>query len=119
MTLPGIIDEPGSFAGSESSCNPHLGPEPSHLMSLAIFIRLTANVFSAPLAATIASCAANCENLFGAETNGRLVFNAIADATRFANSGWVFNPVPTAVPPNANSCKSSKANSTLRMSASN
>ena len=109
---------PGSLAGSDNSPIPQRGPEPSQRMSLAIFIKLAASVLSAPLAATIASCAANCENLFGAETNGRLVFNAIADATRFANSGWVFNPVPTAVPPNANSCKSSKANSILRMSAS-
>jgi hypothetical protein len=29
----------------------HLGPDPNNLMSLAIFIRLTANVFKAPAVA--------------------------------------------------------------------
>ena len=46
---------PGSFAGRDSSPNPQRGPEPSQRTSFAIFIKLTASVFNAPLAATIAS----------------------------------------------------------------
>ncbi len=59
LTFPGIILDPGSLAGKDSSPIPHRGPEPSHLMSFAIFINETARVFSAPDAETIASCAAN------------------------------------------------------------
>ena len=43
---------------------PLRGPEDSIRTSLAIFIRLTATVFKAPCASTIASCAASASNLF-------------------------------------------------------
>ena len=36
LTLPGMIDEPGSFSGRISSPRPERGPEPSRRMSLAI-----------------------------------------------------------------------------------
>ena len=72
-------------------------------MSLAIFISEHASVCSAPLAITSASCAASAANLLGAETNGSPVSSAIFAAARSANSGWVFSPVPTAVPPIASS----------------
>jgi hypothetical protein len=36
LTLPGMIDEPGSFSGSDSSPRPERGPEPRKRMSLAI-----------------------------------------------------------------------------------
>ena len=39
LTLPGIIDEPGSFSGIEISAKPALGPEANHLTSFAIFIK--------------------------------------------------------------------------------
>ena len=55
LTLPGMIDEPGSFSGRCSSPRPQRGPEPSQRMSLAIFISEQARVRRAPLAATIAS----------------------------------------------------------------
>ena len=48
LTFPGMIEEPGSFSGSESSPRPQRGPEPRNLMSLAIFIRVTARVLRAP-----------------------------------------------------------------------
>ena len=70
-------------------------------MSLAIFIRLVARVFSAPDAKTVASWPASAWNLFGAVTNGSPVSSLIRRATRTANSGWVLRPVPTAVPPSA------------------
>ncbi len=103
LTLPGMIDDPGSFSGRSSSPSPARGPEASQRMSLAIFISDTARVRSAPLAATMASWAASAANLFGADTNGSPVSSAIFAATRSANSGWVFKPVPTAVPPIASS----------------
>ena len=71
LTLPGMIEDPGSFSGRRSSAIPARGPEPSHRMSFAIFIRDTASVVSAPLMKTIASCAASAANRFGAWTNGR------------------------------------------------
>src|SRR2546429_2866089 len=37
FTLPGMIDDPGSFSGSVSSPRPQRGPEASQRMSLAIF----------------------------------------------------------------------------------
>ena len=55
FTLPGMIDEPGSFSGSINSPSPARGPEASQRMSLAIFISEAASVFSAPLAKTISS----------------------------------------------------------------
>ena len=36
LTLPGIIEEPGSFDGKINSPMPHLGPEASILISFAI-----------------------------------------------------------------------------------
>jgi hypothetical protein len=36
LTLPGMIEEPGSFSGSDSSPRPARGPEPRKRMSLAI-----------------------------------------------------------------------------------
>src|SRR5206468_2196041 len=79
------------------------GPEPSHRMSLAIFIRLTATVRSAPLASTSASWAAWASKWFFASCNGQRVSRASNTITRLANSGWAFKPVPTAVPPKASS----------------
>ena len=63
FTLPGMIDEPGSFSGRISSPSPARGPDASQRMSLAIFISDTASVLSAPLANTSASCAASAANL--------------------------------------------------------
>ena len=36
LTLPGMIEEPGSFSGRINSPSPERGPEPSRRMSLAI-----------------------------------------------------------------------------------
>ena len=49
LTLPGMIDEPGSFSGSSSSPRPQRGPEASQRMSLAIFIKATASPRSAAM----------------------------------------------------------------------
>jgi hypothetical protein len=103
FTLPGMIDEPGSFSGSRSSPSPARGPDASHRMSLAIFINDVASVLIAPCANTMPSCDASAANLFGADTNGKPVSSAIFAAVRSANSACVFSPVPTAVPPMASS----------------
>jgi hypothetical protein len=42
LTLPGMIEEPGSLAGRTSSPRPQRGPGASHRMSLAIVISGTA-----------------------------------------------------------------------------
>ena len=68
FTLPGMIDDPGSLAGSTSSPSPQRGPEASHRMSLAIFIRATANPRTAAWARTIGSSDPSAANLFGAVT---------------------------------------------------
>jgi hypothetical protein len=55
ITFPGMIDDPGSFSGNAISPSPHRGPLPRSRKSLAIFKRLHAKVFNAPLASTMAS----------------------------------------------------------------
>src|SRR5690606_28272918 len=70
LTLPGIMDDPGSLSGIMISPMPQRGPELSILMSFAIFISDTAARFKAPESSTMASCAANDSNLFGAVING-------------------------------------------------
>ena len=102
FTLPGMIEEPGSFSGRRSSPRPARGPEPSQRTSLAIFIRLVASVLRAPDAKTVASWPASACELVrrGDERRGRSARRSGA-ATRTANSGWALRPVPTAVPPSA------------------
>ena len=48
LTLPGMIELPGSFAGSINSPIPDLGPEAINRISLAILFIETANCFNAP-----------------------------------------------------------------------
>ena len=55
FTLPGMMELPGSFAGILISPIPQRGPEASQRMSLAIFIKEAAKVFSTPLISTKAS----------------------------------------------------------------
>ena len=55
LTLPGMMDDPGSFAGIVISPRPQRGPEASQRTSLASFIRSAANAFTAPWANTISS----------------------------------------------------------------
>ncbi len=70
LTLPGMIEEPGSLAGRISSLRPHRGPEASHRMSLAIFISGTATARSPADAPTMASRPPWAANLFPAVRNG-------------------------------------------------
>ena len=50
LTLPGMIELPGSFSGIEISPRPLRGPEAIQRTSLAIFISEAASVLSAPCA---------------------------------------------------------------------
>ncbi len=70
LTLPGMIELPGSLAGRTSSLMPHRGPDASHRMSLAIFIRHTARARSPAEAPTMASSPPCAANLFAAVLNG-------------------------------------------------
>ena len=105
LTLPGMIELPGSFSGRISSPSPARGPEPSQRMSLAIFASGTASPRSPAEAAATASAPPSAANLFAAVTNGYPVAAAIRAATSTANPGGALSPVPTAVPPAASSYK--------------
>ena len=105
FTLPGMMEEPGSFSGNCNSPRPERGPEPKNRMSLAILNSAAATVLMAPWVITIASCAANASNLFGAVVKGRRVILAMCSATFSAKPLGALRPVPTAVPPWA-SCMS-------------
>mmetsp|Transcript_56705 Transcript_56705/g.139411 ORF Transcript_56705/g.139411 Transcript_56705/m.139411 type:complete len:204 (+) Transcript_56705:220-831(+) len=112
FTLPGMIDEPGSFSGSSSSATPARGPEPSRRTSLATFMSDTASVLSAPLRCTRPSHAASASNLLGAVTNGSDVRRATSAANASAKPTRWLRPVPTAVPPCASSYTPGSAAST-------
>src|SRR5215468_4652292 len=70
FTLPGMIDEPGSFCGSCNSERPQRGPDASQRMSFAIFISATAAPRDAADARTMASSEPWAMNLLGAVTKG-------------------------------------------------
>ncbi|MBL3670548.1 inorganic phosphate transporter [Streptomyces sp. M2CJ-2] len=70
LTLPGMIEEPGSFAGRFSSARPQRGPEASRRMSSAIFISGTARARSPAEAPSTASRPPWAANLFCAVVNG-------------------------------------------------
>ena len=81
LTLPGIIELPGSFSGNDNSPRPQRGAEAKKRRSLAIFIMEQEMTLSAPDTSTIASCAAKASNLFGAVTKGRPVISDTFEAT--------------------------------------
>ena len=103
FTLPGMIEDPGSFSGRISSPSPARDREPSQRMSLAILASGTASPRSPAEAAATASEPASAANLLGAVTNGYPVAAAISAATSAPNPGGALSPVPTAVPPTASS----------------
>src|SRR5207245_10633212 len=85
FTLPGMIDEPGSFSGMRNSPRPQRGPDASQRMSLAIFINDPAKVAMAPCANTRSSCAERAAKLVGCARTGRQVNAAILAAARTAD----------------------------------
>mmetsp|Transcript_15362 Transcript_15362/g.43800 ORF Transcript_15362/g.43800 Transcript_15362/m.43800 type:complete len:256 (+) Transcript_15362:660-1427(+) len=99
LTLPGMMLEPGSFSGRESSPRPQRGPDPRNRISFPIFISETATVLRHPPMCTTASWAARASNLLGAVTNDLPVICETFSATASANPTLELSPVPTAVPP--------------------
>jgi len=118
LTLPGMIDDPGSFSGNSSSPRPVRGPDPSQRRSLAILNNVTAADFSPACARTIRSSVACAVNLLAAVTNGNPVIEAICAATSSPNPAGAFSPVPTAVPPMASSSSPSVARETSAIASS-
>ena len=94
LTLPGMIDEPFCSSGSASSASPVRGPEPISTRSLAILVNDTATTFSAPDSSTSASRLPWASN----GSAGGAPMPSFS-RTPAAKSGWVFRPVPVAVPP--------------------
>ncbi len=111
FTLPGMIDDPGWRSGMRISPRPVLGPEPIHLRSLQILVRLTAMVRSAPPSSTSASRADCASKWLRASERGNPVSWARSAMTREENPGGVLIPVPTAVPPSGTSATRGSADS--------
>ena len=100
LTLPGMIDEPFCSSGRKISPMPARGPEPISARSLAILVSETATTFSAPDSSTSASRLAWASNgSAGASIFSLVCLVSSRCAPRSANFGWVFRPVPVAVPP--------------------
>ena len=66
LTFPGIIEEPGSFAGNINSPIPDLGPEEEILISFAILLIDNDSCFKAWWEETIPSFEERASNLFEA-----------------------------------------------------
>ena len=103
FTFPGMMEDPGSLAGIKISPIPERGPLASHLTSLAILNKDPATVFRAPDNSTMQSCPPRASNLLTAVLKGKPVRVEISSATMEPNSSNELMPVPTAVPPIANS----------------
>ena len=73
LTLPGMIDEPGSLTGIVNSASPARGPHESSRMSLPTRYGVTASVRIAVERCTSASCPPCTQNLFGALTKRQVV----------------------------------------------
>ena len=111
LTLPGMMEEPGSLAGMRISPRPSRGPEANQRTSLAIFIISAARAFSAPWANTSSSRLVRAWNLFSAVRKRLPVRSDTSRATRRSKPAGAFRPVPTAVPPSASSRRGSRLSS--------
>ena len=118
LTLPGMIEDPGSLDGRTSSPSPVRGPEPSQRMSLANLYSATATLRSAAEARTRAPREAMAANLLAALTNSSPVSAEISAATCSPNPGGEFSPVPTAVPPMASPRRPGRAARTVSAASS-
>ena len=103
LTLPGMMELPGSFSGISSSPMPLRGPEAYQRTSLAIFMSASARTRSAPETRTRASWAPRAAKRLPACVKGMPVSALIFSAVSAPNLGWALSPVPTAVPPMASS----------------
>src|SRR5216117_2530967 len=99
LTLPGMIDEPGSTSGRISSPRPAAGPEARSLRSKQILPRSTASPRSAPEHATSGRKLQVAVTVLGAGRRRRPVIRESSRMTRTRKRGCAVSPVPTAVPP--------------------
>ena len=88
LTLPGMMELPGSFSGMVISPRPERGPDASQRTSLAILKSAAARPLSAPCACTSASLAASASNLLGAVTKGWPVRRGDLLRPRARRSPW-------------------------------
>ncbi len=112
LILPGMMDEPGWSAGRVISPRPAMGPEFSHLRSLAIFMSAEASVLRAPLSSAEVSCVACAEKWFPVSSKGMPVASARCEMASDAKSAGALIPVPTAVPPRASFARRGSTQST-------
>lgn len=94
FTLPGIMDEPGSLAGRESSPRPQRGPDASSLRSLAILVSEHAMVLSAPETSAMASWADMPSKRLLVKTKGSPVTFWISLQMLWPKFVGLFTPVP-------------------------
>ncbi len=99
FTLPGIILEPGWTAGNRISSNPDVGPDASNRRSLAIRLRVSAIERIAPINWQNQTWIAYFRINYPKESisGGYALTKQLPYVEPY--SGWVFRPVPTAVPP--------------------
>ena len=105
LTLPGMIDEPGSFAGSVSSPSPQRGPggQPAHVVG-DLHQRHRERRAARPMRATIASSDALGGELVGRRHEGQAgQLGDLGGDLLGRSPAGAFSPVPTAVPPAASS----------------
>src|SRR5437870_3046192 len=99
LTLPGMIDDPGSTSGRRSSPRPAAGPEARSRRSKQILPRSTARARSAPEHARIGRKLHVAVTALGAGRRRRPVIRESSRTTRTRKRGCAVSPVPTAVPP--------------------
>ena len=116
LTLPGMIELPGSFSGMRDLAEPAARPARRASARRWRSSSATRRASSARRArCTSASCAASASNLFGAVTNGRPVSSReLGRDARRRTPGGAFRPVPTAVPPSASSHRCGSAAAHVR-----
>ena len=103
FTLPGMIEEPGSFSGKRqfAQAAARAGSQPANV--IGNLHQRSGQSFQRAAGEDEFVMRGKAANLLGCERKGSPVSSAIFFAARSANSGCAFRPVPTAVPPIARS----------------
>ncbi|OQA26267.1 MAG: hypothetical protein BWY59_01443 [Verrucomicrobia bacterium ADurb.Bin345] len=99
FTLPGMMDEPGSTAGSTISANPVFGPDASSRRSLQILCTSIAASFSAPAISAMSVRNWVISIPFSAPSYVVEVSSPSSRTMTGRKSFFVLSPVPIALPP--------------------
>ena len=99
LILPGIIEDPGSFAGRINSAIPLLGPDDKTRISFAILKSELVKISIADMTSINTSWDASASYLFGADLKGSFVIFCRFLMKFLEKSFGAFTPEPTAVPP--------------------